>query len=119
MKTPEEIKKALECCSKPSNSHACTECPYTPCTVGPEKNAQVDALAYIQQLEEQIEFMKIQMHGDCGVCVHRYDERMLPDEQLKCKLSPACYECLKKGGRSQWEYEGLPELPEKGAPNEL
>jgi len=115
MRTPEEIKKGLECCSQPCNSYPCKECPYNPCTCGPEKNVQVDALTYIQQLEERIDLMLVQMQGDCGCCKHRPDERQIPDEQLKCKLSPACYECLKAGGRSQWEYEGLPGLPEKGA----
>ena len=105
MKTPEEIKKALECCSKPSNSNACTECPYTPCTVGPEKNAQVDALAYIQQLEEQIEFMKIQMQGDCGSCKYT---------NVTGGKEP-CASCMLDASRPSWEYGGLPELPEKGA----
>lgn len=50
MKTPEEIKKGLECCN---TYNGCLNCPYDKadgswvCTV--ERNA--DALAYIQQLE--------------------------------------------------------------------
>lgn len=47
MKTPEEIKKGLECCSK---TDKCPECPYYGedwCST--KKN--VDALAYIQRLE--------------------------------------------------------------------
>ena len=50
MKTPEEIKKGLECCNTYND---CQNCPYDKadgswaCTV--ERNA--DALAYIQQLE--------------------------------------------------------------------
>ena len=63
-----------------------------------------------KQLEERIQLMLIQMKGDCGVCKHRTDERKVEDGQLGCRLSPACYECLKKDGRSMWEYEGLPEL---------
>ena len=69
-----------------------------------------DAFDPINQLEERIQLMLIQMKGDCGVCKHRLDERKLDDKQLGCRLSPACYECLKKDGRSKWEYEGLPEL---------
>lgn len=49
MKTPDEIKKGLECCT-----HAtCNGCPYAEdgCTSGREK---IDALEYIQQLEHRI-----------------------------------------------------------------
>ena len=111
MKTPEEIKKGLECCfgtcdcddGCPYNNNSCD---YTFMNI----SLCVDAMAYIEQLEEQIALMKIQMHGDCGCCKHRNDERKLDDKQLGCRLSPACYECLSKDGRSRWEYEGLPEV---------
>ena len=49
MRTPEEIKKGLECCT-----HAtCIACPYAydGCTSNMEK---IDALEYIQQLENHI-----------------------------------------------------------------
>lgn len=50
MKTPEEIKKALECCA---GKMPCKECPYyTECAgykSGKSKNR--DALAYIRDLE--------------------------------------------------------------------
>lgn len=49
MKTPDEIKRGLECCT-----HAtCNGCPYAEdgCTSGREK---IDALEYIQQLEHYI-----------------------------------------------------------------
>lgn len=49
MKTPEEIKKGLECCT-----HAtCNGCPYAQdgCATNRE---MIDALDYIQQLEHQI-----------------------------------------------------------------
>lgn len=48
MKTPDEIKKGLECCTIP----VCAECPYDSepsCVVKNE-----DALAYIQQLEKML-----------------------------------------------------------------
>lgn len=47
MKTPDEIKKAFECCMQ---MHGCKECSYSGerCTVELSK----DALSYIQQLEE-------------------------------------------------------------------
>lgn len=114
MRTPEEIKKALKVCA---DNPGCArhKCPLYKKAPSCFSTLKLEALAYIQQLEERIDLMLVQMQGDCGCCKHKYDERQIPDEQLKCKLSPACYECLKAGGRSQWEYEGLPDLPEKGA----
>ena len=49
MKTPDEIKKALGYCTK----GLCHGCPYSEdgCSTNREK---IDALAYIQQLENQI-----------------------------------------------------------------
>lgn len=54
MKTPEEIKKGLECCNL--NVFHCKECPYSLNATGIECDGQpgADALAYIKQLEEQI-----------------------------------------------------------------
>ena len=51
MRTAKEIKKALECCLQ-NDLQDCAECPYvsTNCSV---KNA--DALAYIEQLEADLE----------------------------------------------------------------
>lgn len=49
-KSPEEIKKGLECCSK---TDKCPECPY----IGEDYCAtkkNVDALAYIQRLEAKV-----------------------------------------------------------------
>lgn len=48
MKTPEEVKKGLECCI----AAACMECPYYPreCDEGVMEK---DAKSYIKQLEEQ------------------------------------------------------------------
>ena len=70
-----------------------------------EEHIANDALAYIDQLEETITLMKIQMHGDCGVCKHRkgFDIE-------GAIMSQRCYECLKKESRPNWEYEGLPEV---------
>ena len=52
MKTPEAIKKGLECCAKVS-PEACYHCPYMiDCeTFGSAGNLSRDAMAYINQLE--------------------------------------------------------------------
>ena len=49
MKTPEEIKKALECCARMTG---CANCPYMgeKCAL----KVSVDTLEYIQQLEQII-----------------------------------------------------------------
>ena len=51
MKTPEAIKKGLECCMKASE-YACDHCPYyKECISFEANNIYRDALAYITQLE--------------------------------------------------------------------
>lgn len=51
MKTPEEIKKGLECCARASEE-ACKHCPYgNDCDNFEAGNLYRDALAYINQLE--------------------------------------------------------------------
>ena len=55
MKTPEAIKKGLECCAKVS-PEACYHCPYmVDCeTFGSAGNNSRDALAYINHLEARV-----------------------------------------------------------------
>jgi len=54
MKTPDEIKRGLECCV--SSIHVCEDCPYESCNGVTRRRTcvdelEADALAYIQQLE--------------------------------------------------------------------
>ena len=113
MKKPEEIKRGLTHC-KTGMTCECSKCPYSGykdmivCTSSLTK----DALAYIKQLEEQVCLMKIQMHGDCGVCKHRSGCQI---DGRDIAMSKTCYDCMMKESRPNWEYEGLPELPKKGA----
>lgn len=55
MRTPEEIKKGLECCAK-NKPYPCNGCPYER-TFEEEWSCKLhsDALAYIKQLEEGID----------------------------------------------------------------
>lgn len=99
MKTPEEIKKALEVCQ---DGNLCMYCPYRMNHDGKCFGAMLrDALAKINQLEEAVSLMKIQMEGDCGCCKHQHDKG-------------PCADCMGNPLRPHWEYEGLPELPKKG-----
>lgn len=95
MKTPDVIKKCLERCK--DDRCICDECEFSDGNVKKWRSLMGDALAYIEQLEEQISLMKIQMRGDCGCCKHRF-----------C-YSP-CDKCLLDEKRPNWEYEGLPEI---------
>ena len=49
MKSPDEIKKALECCFQ--NSEQCVDCPYYPVTC--DRELVRDAREYIMQLEAE------------------------------------------------------------------
>lgn len=50
MKTPEEIKRGLECCR--GGELGCSECPYDgECHLPFGNDPEADAIAYIQQLE--------------------------------------------------------------------
>lgn len=54
-RTPDEIKKGLECCSS-SLTHCASVCPYLhECFAGEIRPALKDTLAYIRQLESQVE----------------------------------------------------------------
>lgn len=99
MKTPEEIKKALECRAREDMRTGCRVCPYYDGKVCEGMVAR-DALVYIEQLEEAVSLMKIQMRGDCGTCKHDRGRDMT-----------VCGKCLaSKEYHPLWEYEGLPEV---------
>lgn len=102
MKSPEEIKRALEYCNMLTNrKNICESCPYNgECTeTGMPGQPGWDALLYIQQLEERIDLMKLQMRGDCGTC------------RFRLSISDRCHDCMEGGDdpyHPLWEYEGLP-----------
>lgn len=93
-KTPEEIKKGMECCGKGS----CLGCPYRKeehCIT--KKNDDVNA--YIQQLESLLtqaererDAAVADLSNGCAYC--KYAE-------LGFKDSP-CDDCLQRGGKHPW-----------------
>ena len=98
MKTPEEIKKikeGLKSCSSDECHGEHGDCPYKN-NVFCMMTMAGEAMAYIEQLEERIDLMMIQMHGDCGCCKHR-----------NAKEEP-CRSCLNEEDSPYWKYEGLP-----------
>ncbi len=98
MRTPEEIRKALECCSKAEDILDCMDldCPYVirdeyDCMNG----MKADALTYIQQLENQV--------AELGKKVPKWidvDER-LPNEN-ECVL--IAVDGYTYGSANYWKY---------------
>lgn len=98
MKTPEEIKKGLDACGTDECHGQHTDCPYNdghtePCIM----YVCGDALAYIKQLEGQIDRMLDYMHGDCGACKHR---------NVHGLAGTTCGDCVTEWERPNWEYAG-------------
>lgn len=97
MKTPNEIKKALECCNEEGRCH---ECPYDP-TGDHNCNCQKndDAMAYIQQLEAQRDAAvnDLGVVRDCKVCKH-YDHTPNEAPCRHCGIAQA-----------NWEWRGVKE----------
>ena len=75
MKTPEEIKKGLECCLGDTHAYHCDECPYaddeSEVDDGCDDNGiqlLEDALAYIQQLEAERDAAVALIPRACAYC---------------------------------------------------
>lgn len=100
MKTPEEIKKGLECVN-------CADCPYD------EHNYEIrishcsevadDAIAYILQLERERDAAVKAAHGNCLACSH-YD--------IDAFGSCTKYELCEHGGdvwegKDLWQWRGV------------
>lgn len=79
MKTPEEIKKGLEACT--NDAYECSKrCPYFNALsngVDCAANMHADALAYIQQLEEErdalLDYLAKSTCAPCDICKHDVD----------------------------------------------
>lgn len=109
-RTPEEIKKGLECCF-PSEDPDCFECPYR--AVENCFSARInDILAYIQQLERErdaavkdmVELM--QLGKFCCYCKH-----LTEDGECTKDLNGIDTEMLgKPGGWWCWEWRGAQEV---------
>lgn len=118
MKTPEEIKKALECCGM----LGCKECPYagggSECI---EKQLHRDAYAYIQQLEDHIRDLakmvprwisvkeRLPEKGALIVALCRYD--FAPDKYYLLQERYDARSNFWRDGSAQY-WTQLPEPPE-------
>lgn len=104
MKTPEEIKRGLECRAR-KKLIPCTECAYgvyvyTPCM----HEVAGDALAYIRQLEqEKVNLLNLcEQFGQCVICKHTAKGT---NESPCCD----CRYCAVDSIDSFWEWRGVEE----------
>lgn len=93
MKTPDEIKKALECCFY--DSEQCGECPYYP--VSCDRELVRDAREYIRQLEAKQHgaWMTSQLYDADGntVYIHRHQGCNYEIRGYKEHGTPYCPNC--------------------------
>lgn len=109
MKTPDEIKKGLECCHV--GDCECDECTY-------QRNnscmhwLKQDALVYIQQLERERDALILYAKDDgrCGSCKH-IGNSVAAENALQCPNNGRCdtceAECVCAGCDyfSKWEFD--------------
>ena len=101
MKSPDEIKKGLECCFM----NNCDGCPYD--TDGCADNeGKADAIAYIDQLEQRL--AQVECERDAAVydlstssCCVDCKHYKLSNETEPCKT------CLKNGKKELWQWRGV------------
>ncbi len=105
MKTPDEIKKGLDCCR--GINAPCDGCPYNMETMDYDESVSMlhdDALAYIRQLEAERDALVRDLRVDCTTCSHSYLNNPAID---CCPYAIACQ------GHHLWEWRGLPESPKE------
>lgn len=106
-RTPEEIKKGLECCYGDKEKRLCDKCPNSVMVEGYSwpmclnfDSVGEDALAYIQQLERERDAAVKDIGRCCATCIH---------------YNPKCGECTTNGCfqisgvNSKWKWRGVPQ----------
>lgn len=108
MKTPDEIKKGLECCQTPIK---CEQCPYEPeCELPFGDAINADALAYIQQLEREKDALlkDLRATDPCDNCKHGDTAWECDGDCSFCDHSETC-QCRECDDDSHWEWAGIKE----------
>lgn len=117
MKTPDKIKKGLECCNgKWVGTHfrGCdSECPYYSEQPFCKNVRNHDTLAYIQQLERERDALLKALKCtdiDCGHCKHcNTMEDVCQCDCSDCELDADKCTCNKCRNNSHWEWAGIKE----------
>lgn len=117
IKTPDEIKKGLECCGK---GDFCTSgaCPYhEDCYVEHAVyNLEYDALAYIKQLEQELVAAKrerdaavSELPHHCWNCKHHLDKPIEETDDNGRTIHRYCDAdcCYPDEENSSWEWRGV------------
>ena len=131
MKTPEEIKKALEICDEYYTQKGCTQCPYfipfsdDPC----QWELLPDVIAYIQQLEQELKDTQDQRDGltfmltnaqSAFETVKRERDAAINDIPRRCKycvrkdpvflkdgkMDDVCWTCF-QNDHCNWKWRGM------------
>ena len=135
MKRPEEIKKGMECCFGDNDVRDCEQCPYAkPIPTGTiwdlvtcdddMEGLCVDALAYIQQLEEKYKHAmeNAKILSDAVTQLEAEKNQLLEDLADHCGSKTLCkkyedgtcpheYDCtLYLSTCEDYEWRGLPEV---------
>lgn len=98
MKSPDEIKKGLECCSS-FDSDMCLKCPYDDGHVACCLDKNQDALAYIAQLEQRL--AQVGRERDAAIKDFTRYVRFGETECLFCKnKDKVCLKC-------EWQWRGV------------
>ena len=123
MKTPEEIKKGLECCAEYGN---CSQgCPYNPIK-DCGHDLYSDALTLIKQLEEKaalydevvadaLQFVSerdaavAELYGKCPYCIN-----YIPNGFIKCFHLATCKHIGNGGTDDNWQWRGVREVENDG-----
>ena len=102
MKKPDEIKKGLDTCIGKCTGNK-PHCPYHECGDGCMDRMNIDALAYIQQLEAEKKQLLEDLADHCGskTLCKKYEDGTCPHE----------YDCtLYLSTCEDYEWRGLPEV---------
>lgn len=117
MRTPDEIKKGLKCCSKPAHESPCQECPYAPNNGYCAEIKSSDAITLIQQLEaqnaEKAERIR-QLEAERDAVIRyipprcKYCVRNSPQFLQDGKMDDVCRTCF-QNDKCNWQWRGVQE----------
>lgn len=97
-KTPDEIKKGLECCATLDGD--CESCPYDDLQIFCGDRLRKDAISYIQQLESRL--AQAEKERDAAVC----DLRTFVDRYVGCLICDKT-RCVGCNTSNNWSWRGV------------
>ena len=110
MKTPDEIKKGLECCSAPREDEQCRQCPYAPNNGYCVDKLTRDALWYMVELKAEnvqradriirleaerdalLKYITDSTWAACDICKHGIDGASILDCKHIREVGVPCFE---------------------------